>query len=115
VVERLAAAGRGEAEGRRRAGVGASEAAPVNRVHEAGEWLAPGGHDLSLDAPHLAVTIPTDFTEVQRRNLPLAQDWRLATREIFTTYLARGYQVNDFLLDRHGCRGTYVLSLSREP
>jgi predicted GNAT superfamily acetyltransferase len=115
VVERLAAAGRGEAERRRRAGVGASDAVPVNRVREAGEWLAPGGHDLSLDAPHLAVTIPTDFTEIQQRDLPLARDWRLATREIFTTYLARGYRVNDFLLDRHRCRGTYVLSVSPEP
>ncbi len=110
VVERLAAAGRGEAAGRRGAGVGASEAVPVNRVQEAGEWLAPGGHDLSLDAPHLAVTIPTDFTEMQQRNLPLAQDWRFATREIFTTYLARGYQVTDFLLDRPRRRGTYLLA-----
>ena len=114
-MERLAAAGRGEAEGRRRAGVGAGDAVPVNRVREAGEWLAPGGHNLSLDAPHLAVTIPTDFTEIQRRNLPVAQDWRLATRQIFTTYLGRGYEVTDFVLDRPRRRGTYVLSLSPEP
>jgi predicted GNAT superfamily acetyltransferase len=115
VVERLSAAGRGDSERQRSAGVGASEAALVNSVREAGEWLAPGLLDLSLDAPHLAVTIPTGFTEMQQRDLPLAQAWRLATREIFTTYLARGYQVNDFLLDRPRRRGTYVLSLSPEP
>jgi predicted GNAT superfamily acetyltransferase len=79
-------------------------------VHEAGEWLAPGGHDLSLDAPHLAVTIPTDFTEMQQRNLTLAQDWRLATRGIFTTYLPRGYEVVDFVIDRPRGRGTYLLT-----
>jgi predicted GNAT superfamily acetyltransferase len=45
----------------------------------------------------------------------LAQAWRLATREIFTTYLARGYEVTDFLLDLPRRRGTYVLALSRTP
>jgi predicted GNAT superfamily acetyltransferase len=110
VVERLAAAGPSEAERQRSSGVGASEAAAVNRVREAGEWLAPDGHDLSLDAPHLAVAIPTGFTRMQQRDLPLAEDWRLATREIFTSYLARGYEVVDFLLDRPRRRGTYLLS-----
>jgi len=115
VVERLAAAGRGGPERQHGAaalasGVVLREAAEVNSVREAGEWLAPDGHDLSLDAPHLAVTIPIGFTEMQRGDLPLAQAWRLATREIFTTYLPRGYAVTDFLLDRPGRRGTYVLS-----
>jgi predicted GNAT superfamily acetyltransferase len=109
VVERLSAAGRGEPERQRSAGVGAGEAVPVNSAREAGEWLAPDDHDLSLDAPHLAVTIPTGFTEMQQRDLPLGQAWRLATREIFTTYLARGYEVVDFVLDRPRRRGTYVL------
>ncbi len=111
VAERLAPAGCGESERQRRTGIGASDAARVNDVREAGEWLAPNDHDLSLDAPRLAVTIPTGFTEMQQRDLPLAQAWRLATREIFTTYLARGYEVTDFLLDRAGRRGTYLLSL----
>lgn len=110
VAERLAAAGRSEAASPGGSGARATEAAPVNRVREAGQRLAPDGHDLALDAPRLAVTIPTGFTEMQQRDLPLAQAWRLATREIFTTYLARGYQVNDFLLDRPRFRGTYLLS-----
>jgi predicted GNAT superfamily acetyltransferase len=110
VVERLASAGRGETERQRSAGVGASEAASVNSVRQAEEWLAPDGHDLSIDAPHLAVAIPTGFTQMQQRDLPLAQAWRLATREIFTTYLTRGYEVVDFVLDRPRGRGTYLLS-----
>ncbi len=94
----------------RGAGLGASEAVPVNGVRAGGESLAPDRHDLSVDARHLTVTIPTGFTEMQERDLPLAQAWRLATREIFTTYLARGYEVVDFRLDRPGRRGTYLLS-----
>jgi predicted GNAT superfamily acetyltransferase len=79
-------------------------------VRQAEEWLAPDGHDLSIDAPHLAVAIPTGFTQMQQRDLPLARAWRLATREIFTTYLTRGYEVVDFVLDRPRGRGTYLLS-----
>ena len=112
-AERLAAAARGEAVRQRSAG--ASEAVPLNHVREAGEWLAPDGYNLAIAAPRLAVTIPTGFTEMQLRDVPLAQDWRLATREIFTTYLARGYEVTDFVLDRPRRRGAYVLALSPRP
>ena len=113
VVERLAAAGRGEAEGRRRAGVGASEAVPVNRVREAGEWLAPGGHDLSLDAPHLAVTIPTGLHRDAAAR-PAAGPGLAArhARDLHDATWRAATQVTDFLLDRHRRRGTYVLSLS---
>jgi predicted GNAT superfamily acetyltransferase len=83
---------------------------PVNRVRAGGQPLAPGGHDLTLDAPLLGVTIPTGFADMQQRDLPLARSWRDATREIFTSYLPRGYVVSDFVLDRPACRGTYVLS-----
>lgn len=110
VVERLDAVERGDA-GRRAGGSADSRSAvPVNAVREGGRWIAPGGHDLSIDARHLAVTIPTGFTEMQQSDLSLAQAWRLATREIFTTYLARAYEVVDFVLDRRNRRGTYVLS-----
>jgi predicted GNAT superfamily acetyltransferase len=115
VVERLSAVARRAAERRAGEGVVSIEAVPVNAVREAGRWLLPDGHDLSADARRLAVTIPTGFTELQQHNLPLAQAWRSATREIFLTYLARSYQVVDFLLDRPRGRGTYVLALSPEP
>jgi predicted GNAT superfamily acetyltransferase len=111
VVQRLDAVEHGGTERSRGAGLGASEAVFVNSVREGGEWLAPDGHDLSIDAPRLAMTIPTGFTEMQRRDLPLAQAWRSATREIFATYLARGYEVVDFLVDGPRRRGTYLLSL----
>ena len=104
VVERLDGVARGDA-GRR----DENDVRPVNRVCEGGEWLAPGGHDLSLDAARLAVTIPVGFTEMQQRSLPLARAWREATREIFTTYLPRGYRVVDFVLDRVNHCGRYLL------
>ena len=88
----------------------AAAAVPINRVRAAGEWIAPAGLDLSIDAPRLALTIPMGFTEMQQRDLPLAREWRSVTREAFTTSLARGYEVTDFVLHREQCRGDYVLS-----
>jgi predicted GNAT superfamily acetyltransferase len=105
VEQRLAAVERHEAPPRETGVVVA-----VNRVREGGEWLAPEGHDLSLDGARLGVTIPMGFTEMQQRDLPLAREWRAATREMFTAYLSHGYAVTDFVLERHRCRGTYVLS-----
>jgi predicted GNAT superfamily acetyltransferase len=109
VVGRVDAVERGVVE-RRAESAGPSAAVPVNAVREGGRWIAPGGHDLSVDAPRLAVTIPTGFTEMQQSDLSLAQAWRSATREIFTTYLPRGYEVTDFLLDLPLRRGTYLLT-----
>ena len=115
VVQRMDAVEHGGTAGPPGAGLGILEAVPVNHVRDGGEWLAPDGHDASIDAPRLAVTIPADFTEMQRRNLPLAHAWRSATRDIFTTCLRRGYEVTDFTLDLPRRRGTYVLALSRTP
>jgi predicted GNAT superfamily acetyltransferase len=105
VERRLAAVERHDAPPR-----DAGAVCPVNRVREGGEWLAPGGHDLALDEPRLGITIPMGFTAMQQRDLALAQAWRAATREAFTTYLGRGYAVTDFVLDRPAGRGSYVLS-----
>lgn len=109
VVERLDAEGRdvdGKADGGGRA---LTLASPVNRVRDGEKWVEPVGHDLALNAERLAVVIPTGFTEMQQRDLPLAKAWRLATREIFETLLARGYTIDDFVLDRPARRGTYLL------
>ena len=98
-------AGRGAGEGRREL----TAANLVNQVREGRRWLEPAGHDLALDAARLGVVVPTGFTEMQQRDLPLARDWRSATREIFESCLARGYVVEDFILDRPARRGTYLL------
>jgi predicted GNAT superfamily acetyltransferase len=65
--------------------------------------------DLKLDARRIAVQIPMGFTEMLVDAPQLALAWRMATREIFTTYFARGYKAVDFILDRAKRRGVYLL------
>jgi predicted GNAT superfamily acetyltransferase len=97
-------------DGRARLQARSAAAAEINRVTDAGSWIAPDGHDLSLDAPELWLTIPVGFTGMQQQDLALAREWRAATREMFGAYLSRGYLVADFALDRAARRGRYLLS-----
>jgi predicted GNAT superfamily acetyltransferase len=50
------------------------------------------------------------FGEMLSRAPGLALAWRTATREIFTTYFARGYRAVDFTLDRAARKGSYLLT-----
>jgi predicted GNAT superfamily acetyltransferase len=81
----------------------------ANRAAAAGEWLEPADLDLSLDVRRISVAIPTDFTGMLARAPELALRWRLATRDLFTAYLSRGYRVVEFFLDRPERMGTYLL------
>lgn len=87
-----------------------ADAAPANHVRAAGEWLECVDVDLSLDVRRLTVQIPVGFTDMLSRKPDLALAWRLRTREIFTTYFARGYRVVDFCLDRTTRTGSYLLT-----
>jgi predicted GNAT superfamily acetyltransferase len=82
---------------------------PVLRTRAAGEWLEPAAADLSIDARRISVEIPTGFTVMLSQAQELALQWRMATREVFTTYFARGYQAVEFFLDRPQRRGAYLL------
>jgi predicted GNAT superfamily acetyltransferase len=85
-------------------------AAPcVNRVERRGDWLACAGHDLARREPALAVVVPPRFTDMLAQQPEEAHAWRLASREIFTAYLSRGYQVVDFSLGPDAGGGTYLL------
>jgi predicted GNAT superfamily acetyltransferase len=86
----------------------------VNHAQDKGEWLEPSSPRLEATERRLVVEIPTDFTEMQRRQPGLAMEWRLATRSIFQTYLRRGYRIVDFLLAREARRGQYLLALKPE-
>jgi predicted GNAT superfamily acetyltransferase len=81
----------------------------ANRATPAGEWLEPADLNLSLESRRISVEIPTDFTGMLSRAPGLALRWRMATRELFTTYLARRYRVVEFFLDRPNHTGTYLL------
>jgi len=86
-----------------------ADARPVNRLAPSGGWLESVDVDLSIDARRLLVQIPMGFTEMLGQNPELALAWRICTRAIFTTYFERGYKAVDFMLDRPGRRGTYLL------
>ncbi len=84
---------------------GVADAGRVNRARPAGEWLECADVDLTLDARRVAVEIPMGFTEMLSKAPDLALAWRMATREIFTAYFARGYRAVEFFLDRPSRKG----------
>ena len=88
-----------------------ADAPVVNRTTRAGEWLACESYDLTRTERRLWVEIPVGFTEMQANDPPLALAWRMATREMFTTYFSRNYRAVDFALDRATGRGRYLLAL----
>ena len=92
-----------------------ADAARANHAVAAGEWLACANTDLALETPRLTVEIPTGFTDMLSRAPDLALEWRMATREIFTTYFGRGYRAVDFFLDRANGKGAYLLTRKRGP
>jgi predicted GNAT superfamily acetyltransferase len=89
----------------------AADAPVINRTHTSGKRLACEFYDLDRSERRLWVEIPTGFTEMQIEDPELALNWRMATREIFTTYFDRGYRVVDFALDKASGRGRYLLAL----
>lgn len=94
--------------------VGAEDAPVANPTVAVAEWRGVARVDLSVDARRLWVEIPTGFTEMQQRAPDLALEWRMHAREIFQTYLARGYRAVDFALQREQGFGRYLLARSEE-
>jgi predicted GNAT superfamily acetyltransferase len=90
----------------------AADAPVLNATRPSGKWLACDSFDLHRSDRRLWVEIPTGFTEMQAEDPQLALDWRMATRAIFTTYFGRGYRAVDFVLDKAGGRGRYLLALT---
>jgi predicted GNAT superfamily acetyltransferase len=85
------------------------EAPRANRA-AAGAGLECADVDLTLDAGRVAVEIPMGFTEMLSAAPDTARRWRLATRDIFTAYFARGYRAVEFFLDRDARKGVYLLT-----
>jgi predicted GNAT superfamily acetyltransferase len=88
----------------------AAAAPVVNRTRPSRQWLACDSYDLARTEQRVWVEIPTGFTEMQLQDPELAYAWRMATREIFTTYFGRGYRAVDFALDKTAGRGRYLLA-----
>jgi predicted GNAT superfamily acetyltransferase len=89
-----------------------AEAPIANVSRVTGSWREPVSTDLDLDARRVQVEIPTGFTDLQRESHELALRWRLHVRELFQTYLSRGYRAVDFALHRDLGFGRYLLAKS---
>jgi predicted GNAT superfamily acetyltransferase len=81
----------------------------ANRAIRAGEWHESTAVDLDIESRRVIVEIPMGFTEMLAAAPDLALAWRMDTRRIFTTYVARGFHAVDFFLDRTGRKGSYLL------
>jgi len=69
----------------------------VNRTELEGDWLVNAGYKLDLEGERLLIEVPTDTPAMKEQALELARRWREETREIFESYLGRGYLVSEFL------------------
>jgi predicted GNAT superfamily acetyltransferase len=81
----------------------------VNEVERRDDWLACTGSNLGRREPTLAVAVPARFTEMLAQRPEAARAWRMASREIFLAYLARGYRVTGFSFAPDADRGLYLL------
>jgi predicted GNAT superfamily acetyltransferase len=87
-----------------------ADAPLANVTGRSGGWRTCERTDLTLDVRRFWLEIPTGFTDLQRDAPELAMAWRMQTRELFETYFARGYRVVDFVLNRDGGFGRYLLA-----
>lgn len=84
-------------------------AAPATIVTKAaGEWVEAERTITTLSPRRIVVPVPARFTQMQEHALAHAREWRVATREVLTTYFGRGYRAVDFFLDDDGS-GKYLL------
>jgi predicted GNAT superfamily acetyltransferase len=76
-------------------------------------FLQNVGICLDLSDHRLLVEIP-DQTQLMRvKSLPLARRWRLDAREVFQSYLAKGYRVEDFFPPQPATKGGSFYLLQR--
>lgn len=73
------------------------------------------GYDLTRADEWLRIRIPRDIGAVKEAGVELAQAWRAQTREMFSTYLGRGYRIRGFTRDEHEPDSHPSYLLQREP
>jgi predicted GNAT superfamily acetyltransferase len=89
------------------------DALQVMATRPAGNWTECAGVRVDHAAPRVLLSIPPRFGEMQQEATPLALAWRLAARDAFTAYFARGYRAVDFFLDREHGGGAYLLAVDQ--
>ena len=95
---------------------GAPRAAPPRTGAAVRTASVHDGHVRVIDAfpddPRVLVPIPPDIEPVLRNDPASALEWRLATREAMTYYLARGYRITGFHRAADGELPAYELTHS---
>lgn len=66
-----------------------------------------------LSRQRIAIEIPSDIDRIEREESDLANQWRLATRNIFTEALGAGFQVTEFCRSIRGQQGPGAYLLER--
>jgi len=66
--------------------------------------------DLTISERRLWIEIPMGFTEMLQQSPERALTWRMDVRQMFETYLAKGYRAVDFVLQREAGFGRYLLA-----
>jgi len=79
-------------------------------INEAGLAVPPLNY-VSRPGNMMLVEIPANFQSLKRTDMPLAQRWRMHTREVFENLFGAGFIVTDFVTheDEHGNPHSYYL------
>ena len=67
------------------------EADIVNTTEKVQDFRKNVTLDVQLNSQQLLVEVPSNINALKEKNMPLAQEWREETREIFETYFGEGY------------------------
>jgi predicted GNAT superfamily acetyltransferase len=73
-----------------------------------GYLLPPPAAPSQMTGKMLLIEIPPNFPALKATDMPLAQEWRFYTREVFEAAFSKGYLVTDFIHDNE--RSFYLLT-----
>ena len=91
----------------------ASDLPVINQTEERDGFLINRDYSLTRTEPKLLLEIPYHWQRMREQNMPLVQEWRRQTREIFEHYFAHGYYASDFLVIEQGERKRAFYLLER--
>ena len=77
-----------------------------------GPWLRCAGIETAKADRRVVVPVPPRFSQMQQDATEIANEWRLAVRDVMTSAFERGYRAVDFYLDREEGGGSYLLAKS---
>jgi len=72
-------------------------------------WLTCTGADLARREPAVTAAVPARFIDMLAERPDEARAWRMITRDVFQSYLSRGYRATDFAYAKGADGGAYLL------